>query len=98
MRWSRSRFREWGVDTFELGLCSDWCDRKLSAKNIKVVRPTLFNYIYTREEFEKYTNELWQMMIHAKFNIKIHEVYPLKDVARAHTVSRIPSIRLRLQF
>lgn len=61
--------------------------RRLSAKNVKVARPTLFNYIYTREEFEHYANELFQMMIVDKFNVRIHEIYPLQDVARAHNVS-----------
>ncbi|KAI4182829.1 MAG: hypothetical protein L6R41_005759 [Letrouitia leprolyta] len=58
---------------------------KLSAKNAKVARPTLFNYLYTREEYEHYSNELWKLMIDHKFNVRIHEIYPLKDVARAHT-------------
>lgn len=60
--------------------------RKLSAKNVKVARPVLFNYIYTRQEFEHYSNELWKMMIEKKFAVRIHEIYPLRDVARAHTV------------
>ncbi|KAI4286857.1 MAG: hypothetical protein L6R35_003887 [Caloplaca aegaea] len=57
---------------------------KLSAKNAKVVRPTLFNYISTREEFEHYSEALWAM-IDKKFNVRIHNIYPLKDVAKAHT-------------
>ncbi|KFY76933.1 hypothetical protein V499_03537, partial [Pseudogymnoascus sp. VKM F-103] len=31
---------------------------RLSAKNARLLRPTLFNYIATREEFDKYTKEL----------------------------------------
>ncbi|KAF4637736.1 hypothetical protein G7Y89_g338 [Cudoniella acicularis] len=58
---------------------------KLSAKNIKLLRPTLFNYIYTREEFEKYSAELFDFIIKDKMNVKIHEIYPLAEVARAHT-------------
>ena len=58
----------------------------MTATNAKVLRPTLFNYIYTREETEFYANELWKMMIEDKFTVRIHEIYPLKDVARAHTV------------
>ncbi|KAL8653050.1 MAG: hypothetical protein Q9210_002338 [Variospora velana] len=58
---------------------------KLSAKNAKVVRPTLFNYIFTREEFEHYSEALWAMMIDKKLNIRIHDIYPLQDVAKAHT-------------
>lgn len=48
-------------------------------------RPTLFNYIATREEFDTYTNELWDFILKDKMNTRIHEVYPLEDVARAHT-------------
>lgn len=69
---------------------------KLSAKNVKVCRPTLFNYIYTPEEFERYTGELWELMTEDNFEIKVHEVYPLEEVRRAHTVSLsilLPNIR-----
>lgn len=65
---------------------------RLAGKNVKIARPSLTNYIYTREEFEHYTNELWQMMSKEKFNVQIHEIYPLQDVARAHTVS-MPDFR-----
>lgn len=58
---------------------------RLSLKNLKVLRPTLFNYIVTREEFEKYTGELFDFIIKDKLNVRIHETYPLAEVARAHT-------------
>jgi len=61
--------------------------RKLSAKNVKVARPTLFNYIYTRGEYEKYAGELWRLMIHEKFDVRVHKTYLLKDVAQAQQVS-----------
>ncbi|KAL9128692.1 MAG: hypothetical protein Q9217_002685 [Psora testacea] len=57
---------------------------RLAAKNVKVVRPTLYNYIYTREELEQYTNELFRLMTQEKFAVRIYETYPLEDVARAH--------------
>lgn len=60
---------------------------KLSAKNAKVARPTLFNYISTREEYQKYADELWRLMIHEKFDVRVHKTYPLKDVAQAQQVS-----------
>lgn len=63
--------------------------RKLSAKNVKVMRPTLFNYIYTREEYEKYAGELWRLMIDEKFDVRVHKTYALKDVAQAQQVSSI---------
>ena len=44
------------------------------------------NYIYTREEFEQYSNDLFEFMIKEKIEPQKHEIYSLKDVARAHTV------------
>lgn len=58
---------------------------RLAAKNIKILRPTLFNYIYTRQEFEKYTAELFDFITKDNLNVKIHETYPLSDIAKAHT-------------
>jgi len=57
---------------------------RLSAKNIKILRPVLFNYIYTREEYEKYTTELFDFIIKDKLNVRIYETYPLVDIKRAH--------------
>ncbi|KAG9246062.1 hypothetical protein BJ878DRAFT_498688 [Calycina marina] len=57
----------------------------LAAKNLKLLRPRLFNYITTREEFERYTGELFEFITKGQLNVKIHETYPLADVARAHT-------------
>ncbi|KAI9763146.1 MAG: NADPH:quinone reductase [Candelina submexicana] len=58
---------------------------RLGAKNIKLSRTSLPNSITTREEFEHYTKELFDLMISAKMNVQIHEMYPMKDVARAHS-------------
>jgi len=57
---------------------------RLTAKNIKVLRPTLFNYITTREEYERYTAELFDFIIKDKLNVRIHEIYPLSEIKRAH--------------
>jgi len=57
---------------------------RLSAKNAKVLRPTLFNYIYTREEFDGYVQELFDFVIKDKLDVRVHETYPLSEVARAH--------------
>jgi len=58
---------------------------KLGAKNVKLLRPTLFNYIHTREEFERYTAELFDFIIKDKLNVHVYETYPLADIKRAHT-------------
>lgn len=59
--------------------------RRLAGNNAKVCRPTLFNYIATREELEQYANEVFDMISTGKITIRIHDTYPLKDVARAQS-------------
>ncbi len=57
---------------------------RLSAKNISVIRPTLMNYTYTREEFEYYANELFQLVKSGDLKIRIHDTYKLENAAQAH--------------
>lgn len=57
---------------------------RLSAKNAKLLRPTLFNYIVTREEVDSYSTELFNFIAKENIDVRIHEVYPLSEVARAH--------------
>ncbi|KAB5577899.1 hypothetical protein GE09DRAFT_1214110 [Coniochaeta sp. 2T2.1] len=57
---------------------------RLGPKNIKLLRPVLFNYLVTPEELETYTTELFELISSGKVKVKVHEEYPLKDVARAH--------------
>ena len=49
------------------------------------MRPMLFGYIATKEERDAYTKELFDLLLADKIKIKIHNVYPLKDVAQAHS-------------
>jgi len=58
---------------------------RLTAKNVKVCRPTLFNYLTTPEERKRYSSELFDMLLHHKIKVGVHETYPLSEVARAHT-------------
>jgi len=58
--------------------------RRLSANNIKLLRPRLDGYLATREELEKNCSEVWDFLLKGHINVRIHEIYPLKDVARAH--------------
>ncbi|ESW99399.1 hypothetical protein KL918_001670 [Ogataea parapolymorpha] len=58
---------------------------RLSAKNLKVVRPVLYGYITEHEEFEKYTNQLFHLIDSGELKIYISRVYPLEkyiDAAR----------------
>ena len=68
--------------------------RKLAAKNSKLMRATVMQYIVTREEFEYYGKEVFKMLGDGALKIKFHNVYPLKDVAQCHTVSGDPLPRL----
>jgi len=61
--------------------------RRLTAKNAKLLRTTLFNYITLREEFEQYTNELFDFITKDKLDVRIHNIYDLKDAAQAHQAS-----------
>ncbi|TRX97816.1 hypothetical protein FHL15_001026 [Xylaria flabelliformis] len=57
---------------------------RLSAKNARLLRPTLFNYISTRDEFAGYTDNLFEFIKKKDFNVRVHEIYPLTEVKRAH--------------
>lgn len=57
---------------------------KLAAKNAKVCRPTMYNYLTTKEEKEKYGKGLWEFVQNPGFKVEVHEVYPLSEVRRAH--------------
>jgi NADPH2:quinone reductase len=57
----------------------------LSAKNIKLLRPTLFVYLQKREDFESYTKELFDMILSKKLEVPVYKVYDLADAGSAHT-------------
>ena len=55
---------------------------RLSGKNVRLMRPTLFNYIVTREEFTGYSKELFDMILQDTIDVR-NETYPLSEVKRA---------------
>lgn len=58
---------------------------KLAPKNVKLMRPTVNGYVAERKDLEKYSAELFELVAAGKVNIAVHDVYPLSEVARAHT-------------
>ena len=57
---------------------------RLSAKNIKICRPSMPNYLATREEKEKCGEEFWGIMQGGGIRCEVHETYPLSEIRRAH--------------
>lgn len=47
----------------------------------------LFGYIETRDEFESYVKELFNLLQSGQLKVRIQKVYPLEDVQQAHKVS-----------
>lgn len=47
----------------------------------------MMGYIETREEYEGYVNELFDLLKSGKLKIRVHKVYPLADIQQAHKVS-----------
>ncbi|KAI0795394.1 NAD(P)-binding protein [Abortiporus biennis] len=71
---------------------------RLAAKNIKLLRPTVRNYIFTAEEFRHYFTELYDLISQQKLKILIHKVYPFnaegvqqaeKDLTGGKTVGKL---------
>lgn len=58
---------------------------RLSPKCVKIARPMLFGYIETREEFEFYVNELFNLLKSRQLKVKIHKIYSLEEAAQAHS-------------
>ncbi|KAI1107813.1 NAD(P)-binding protein [Jackrogersella minutella] len=56
---------------------------RLSAKNARLLRPSVMNYIVTREELEHYSADLFGSIVKDGLDPRIHEVYPLSEAARA---------------
>lgn len=57
---------------------------RLAGKNVRLMRPMLYGYVATREEFEKYTRELVQWVEEGKVDVRVHKEYALADARQAH--------------
>jgi NADPH2:quinone reductase len=55
----------------------------LTAKNLKVLRPTVFNYLAEPEEWEHYSTELKNLVENGQLKVNIHKVYPLSEYKQA---------------
>ncbi|EJS44823.1 zta1p [Saccharomyces arboricola H-6] len=82
------------------GLIPPLAINRLSPKNITLVRPQLYGYITTPEEWEYYANKFVDLIDSGKLNIKIYKTYALKDykVAAADIESRKTVGKLLLEI
>ncbi|ORX43461.1 NAD(P)-binding protein [Hesseltinella vesiculosa] len=55
----------------------------LAQKNLKLMRPTLYNYMATREESRYWYDELFKLVEQGVLKFHVHKVYDLKDAAQA---------------
>jgi NADPH2:quinone reductase len=49
------------------------------------MRPVVNGFVAKREDLERNTTQLFNLVREKKLNVRVHEVYPLADAARAHT-------------
>lgn len=49
-----------------------------------LTRPTLANYIATREELEQRSSDVFRWILSGKLKLRIGQTYPFRDVAQAH--------------
>jgi NADPH:quinone reductase len=52
--------------------------------SLYLTRPTLYNYIATREQLEQSARELFDVVSSGKVKIEVKQRFPLKDAAEAH--------------
>lgn len=55
----------------------------LASKNIKILRPALFSYIHTAEEWEHYSTLLFSLIAEGKVKIAVSKEYPLEKTRDA---------------
>lgn len=58
---------------------------KLVRNGVKLCRPTLFEFIKTREEFINLITPVFTLLKEKKLRVKIQKVYDLSEAAQAHT-------------
>ncbi|KAI6588669.1 hypothetical protein MCOR06_005833 [Pyricularia oryzae] len=56
---------------------------KLTARNVRLMRPTLFNFVATREEWDARCRELFDLLAKGVVKTHIGGVYDLSEVAKA---------------
>lgn len=58
---------------------------RLAKGNVRLMRPSLFGYVTTAEEFQHYAKDLFGYLEKGELVVNVHDVYDLKDAAKAQT-------------
>ncbi|CAG8548380.1 8741_t:CDS:2 [Ambispora gerdemannii] len=66
------------------GLVPPFTIARLADKNLRLMRPSLMNYVTTKEEFQKYTKELFDLIQENKISLLNVQVHKLSDAKKAH--------------
>ncbi|KAI9484697.1 hypothetical protein BDB00DRAFT_878538 [Zychaea mexicana] len=56
----------------------------LAQKNLKIMRPTLFNYMTSREESQKWWGEVFELLAKGVIKTHIYKIYDLADAKQSH--------------
>jgi NADPH2:quinone reductase len=57
---------------------------KLVPKGIRLQRPSLFEYVKTKEDFEAMSKELMELLEKKLINFHIHQAYNLENASESH--------------
>ncbi|KAI8615395.1 hypothetical protein BC830DRAFT_1122855 [Chytriomyces sp. MP71] len=57
---------------------------KLVPNAVKLMRPSLFQFIHNKEDFEFLVKPLMSLLSEGKLKVNIHKVYALEDIKSAH--------------
>lgn len=58
---------------------------KLVPRCIRLMRPSLFEFVKTQEDFDTLSKELMDLVNARKLTFHIHKVHPLSAASEAHT-------------
>lgn len=56
----------------------------LAAKSLFLTRPTLFQYVVTRDELLEAAGELFANVASGALKVRVNHTYPLSEAAKAH--------------
>ena len=58
---------------------------KLVPRAVRLMRPSLFEFIKSKEDFDFLVKPLMQMLDEKRISIYVHKVYDVRNAAEAHS-------------